>query len=574
MRNHIFFSAILVLLIGALAERAASQIVREPQLLILTPDSTSYDPSLGAQLHLQDSLMRQQGKKQIDALRKTPEYAALSDSQKQRINDIEQSVDRTTLFTSVSGLSQSYLSYAFYERFPNQLLRVVDTSVSGTPEELRKLSESQHLQYILNFPSIRLYVDSGKPVAAATIQLYDGNSGTIVIHKTYYGGWENHGFEFSCHDSTLNCTIMNILSQALPDIAQWITFNSPSVRKDQEVEQERYLLLVKNYFSAPFDGATLASAVPVTDSMIDPALLYQCLYDSSRTRFIAFYSEQLAKGSADPFHKKAKDRSVSIITQDKLTDSSAFYIPETYAYIVDGVQYHNKWYYEKNNVTYFEPKDTLQGKLEFFYSTLSRNEFFKKHTTELNPDFWRTHIFDTIPDRRKDPSWEKYKEGMWKVEEVENRPYIGMWRLVATELKSHRKTFVEEGDSVLYDTIFKPLYNRQHLKLFPASADVGVTMIAPNDRSIFINAVVLQGADTNRILRFFAYLPANHTTYEWTYFPATTLSNRWYPSQIVDLLEPIGGWNYAYTSFDNPDFWENYVLKKEKGQYKYLKKIE
>ena len=109
-------------------------------------------------------------------------------------------------------------------------------------------------------------------------------------------------------------------------------------------------------------------------------------------------------------------------------------IPQTYAYIVKGVKYKNKWYYEKSNVTYFEPEDNEEGRLQFF-NNLQEWNFFGEGSTRPNPDFWETSLFAKIQDKRKDPDWDKYGTTIWKSEEEENRKYIGMYEIVADQLK-------------------------------------------------------------------------------------------------------------------------------------------
>jgi hypothetical protein len=47
-------------------------------------------------------------------------------------------------------------------------------------------------------------------------------------------------------------------------------------------------------------------------------------------------------------------------------------------------------------------------------------------------------LFEKITDKRKDPNWEKYKD-MWGDEERENRAYIGLYELVADQLKKGKR---------------------------------------------------------------------------------------------------------------------------------------
>ena len=70
-----------------------------------------------------------------------------------------------------------------------------------------------------------------------------------------------------------------------------------------------------------------------------------------------------------------------------------------------------------------------------FLNNLQDWNFFKIDSTTFNPDFWETNLFNKIKDIRKDPEWNKYGKTIWKTEEEENRNYIGLYEIVADQLK-------------------------------------------------------------------------------------------------------------------------------------------
>jgi len=106
-------------------------------------------------------------------------------------------------------------------------------------------------------------------------------------------------------------------------------------------------------------------------------------------------------------------------------------------YVVLGVLYESKWYIQKRKVTYFNSDDLETGKKKYF-DNLQEWHFFKEGSTEFNPDFWETYFFSKIQDLTKDPDWDKYGETIWKYEEKENRNYIGIYKIVADELKKEK----------------------------------------------------------------------------------------------------------------------------------------
>ena len=98
------------------------------------------------------------------------------------------------------------------------------------------------------------------------------------------------------------------------------------------------------------------------------------------------------------------------------------------------MKYEEKWYYEKCNVIYFESQDNEDERLQFLDNLQDWN-FFQINSAVFNPDFWETSLFKKIKDLREDPDWNKYGKTIWKTEEEENRNYIGLYEIVADQLK-------------------------------------------------------------------------------------------------------------------------------------------
>ncbi|HET9136027.1 MAG TPA: hypothetical protein VFO76_05265 [Candidatus Kapabacteria bacterium] len=558
-----------------------AQPVEEPQILILTPNQVSYDPSFEKEIKNQTELLRKKiDSNPIENILNSPEFLKLPDARKKFFLNFKTFYERLDFFKNIALICGNYLSYTFAEKFPNPLITMNDIHTAGSVAELRAIHDSVGLQYIINFPSVRLYKDSGKAFAKITMQLYDGQTGAIAFSKEYIGGWDNPGFEFACEDSTLSCTINNALSQALAEVVGTVTFLSPRIRYEKQIAQERYLLLINRYYSAPFDEHIINSAIPKTDSLIDPALLFQCLYDSSHTKFVGFYSAKMGKLDFAAMQKNKKDKWVNIKVDHDLNDPAFFDdIPQTYAYLVCGVRYDGKWFYQKMDVTYFNPKDSFQGKLEYFNSSLQDHHFFIEHTTDLDPQFWETDLFEKIKDLRKDPQWAQYGTGMWKNEERENRPYIGMYKVVADALRKDRDELSSRTDTAMKKSIFMPFYERylsnsKDVLGLSHQTNSFFTYIYPIDRSVVLNPVVIEDKNHRRVIRYFVYLPAEKKMYEWTYLqPKIIDSNSWYATEIIASLKSTVDWNYSYSTLDDPNFWNTYVLKQEDKKYKYLKPL-
>jgi hypothetical protein len=271
--------------------------------------------------------------------------------------------------------------------------------------------------------------------AKLVIQLYDYLTNSLLIDTSYIGNWNNPGFEFACRDSSLSCTINNSLSQALDNVVFKIALNSPTIKNERRLGQERLEVIRKKYYPQSFDKLFISSIIPANDSNINLNHLYQMLINDDKTKFVAFFIDKVSKQSFKQLILNKQDNNVNIINNKSFQDTSYFdNIPQTYAYIVKAVKYEEKWYYEKCNVIYFESQDNEDERLQFLDNLQDWN-FFQINSAVFNPDFWETSLFKKIKDLREDPDWNKYGKTIWKTEEEENRNYIGLYEIVADQLK-------------------------------------------------------------------------------------------------------------------------------------------
>ncbi len=331
-------------------------------------------------------------------------------------------------------MSEEFLTYRFIDKFPTLLIKLSNTASTSEIAALKKISEQEKLQYVLNFPSVAFYKQDGISFSKIAVQLYDQASNALLIDTAYTGNWDNPGFEFACKVGTLNCTINNALSQALDNILYTISANSPTLIKERKLSKDRLDVLMTDYYKKPFDKTFITSII--TDSNIHSATIYQGMISADSTKFVAFFLEKVTAQNFKQLKDNETDNNVSIINGKNIKDSGYLNdIPQTYAYIIKAVKYNGQWYYEKSNATYFEPEDNEEGRLQFL-NNLQEWNFFKDGSTEFNPDFWETNLFAKVKDLRKDPDWDKYGTTIWKTDEEENRNYIGLYEIVANQLKN------------------------------------------------------------------------------------------------------------------------------------------
>jgi hypothetical protein len=217
-----------------------------------------------------------------------------------------------------------------------------------------------------------------------------------------------------------------------------VAAGSPTLKREKELWQQRLDILQHDQYTRSFDKSFITNIIPAKDSNITMGSLYQLLVSDDKTKFVGFFLEKKDRQNFRQLSQSKKDKNVRIMNDKNIRDTGYLNnIPETYAYIVKAVRYKGKWYYEKDNVTYFKPGDNTEGRLEYF-NNLQQWGFFKENSTIPDPDFWETHLFEKVKDLRKDPNWDKYGTNIWKMEEEENRNYIGIYKFVADQLKGKK----------------------------------------------------------------------------------------------------------------------------------------
>lgn len=550
------------------------QVAYEPQILILAPNETKYEKAFDKELASYNNEI----KKKLNISEQ--EQGLNSDDFKKRPKNIQiitkseiEFSKNLDFFKQASFISEQYLAYRFFEKFPNLLIKLKDDKSNGTAEELKIQSDKEKLQYVLNLSSIELYIEKKNRYAKISIQLYDNVSNSILLDKAYIGDWRNPGFEFSCEDKTINCTLNNALSQALGEVVYTIASNSPTLKREKKLQQERFDVLMKSKFNQYFEKQEVKNIISPVDSNVNIDIAYQALFSYDKSKFVAFFLEQVSEQDFKTLKDNKKDKNVNIISSKDIKDDGFLDdIPKTYAYIVKGVKYKDKWYYEKSNVTYFEAK-TLNDGQQFFFNNLQKWNFFKENSTEFNPDFWETELFKKVPDLTKDPDWKKYGESIWKTDEINNRSYVGLYDIVANRMQE-----AIEKDNLEFDKNKKELFTKfyENLKSKDSKTYNKISehsLIYPTDKSVVINPTLITSKEGVKTIHYFVILDNQNNIYEWTYFEPKVVIDNLYGSQVVDQISSLTDWNFSVDNLNDSEFWNKYVLLKSETKYKYLTEI-
>lgn len=550
----------------------------EPQILILTPNELKFDKSFEKDVKQKNKELskRPENKEQADYLKSEEFKKQPENIQRITLSEIE-FTEKLDFSKQASFIAHQYLAYRFYERFPNLLILLSNSKSSGSLTELMKIADTDKLQYILNFSSIELFKKDEISFAKISVQLYDNSSQSFLINSEYEGDWTNPGFEFACTDKSIDCTISNALSKALGDVIYQVASNSPTIKRDRELAQLRFDELVSKYYSNTNDKEFLKPIIPQPDSNIVLKDQYQILIDTSQTKFVAFFIEQVSAQDFKAMKDNKRDKNVNIISSKDIKDEGFLDdIPQTYAYIVKGVKHNEKWFYEKSNVTYFEAKTLEEGKQKYFYN-LAKWNFFKENSTEFNPDFWETSLFKKVKDLKQEPDWDEYGETIWKTQEINDRPYVGLYEIVANQLKKETAEKAKNFHQNIIEEVIRPLSERikvegnyEIVSLKQMSKDY--LLIYPNDKSILLTPIKVKEKDGEMFLRYFVLIPNkdNYDTYEWNYLDPKKFKNTQLGPSFMDQINTLTTWNFSFKNLDDKEFWDKYVLVKSNGEYKYL----
>jgi hypothetical protein len=549
----------------------------EPTILILAPHKAETDRKLQKELKEINATLQPNAPEQKSTdYTESDEFAALPENIKLMTRSEIKFSKGTNFIKMTSYIAQQYLSYQFYERFPNLLILLSGTTSSEDKRKLMMLADSANTQYVLNFPSISFFKKGSLSYANVRVQLFDRSTGDYMIDSQFTGDSNNPGFEFACKGGTLHCTINNALSQALANVGEIIAKNSPTLQRERMLKQERYDKLMTNHFpkSGSFD---LVRQVIHGDQQISSDNIFYVLYDGSNTKFLAFSLEKVESHNLKSLADNGKDRNVNIISSKTIKDKGFLEsMPQTYAFIIKGVKFEGEWYYEKANATYFESSSIEEGRKKYF-NNLQEWNFFMQNSSMVSPDFWETALFEKVPDLRQHADWDKYGDEMWKAKEANNRGYVGMYEIVANVKRRKKQAENKLFEMHLKNNVLKPVYDGLKKKEAETWARYSEhSLIYSSAKDIVINPVLLTNSKRVQTVHYFVAFPKTNEIFEWTYFPehATNEASDLFGSIVVDQLESITEWNFSFDTLDDEVFWKQYVLMKEDGRFKYLKKVE
>jgi len=551
----------------------------EPQLLILTPNEFSFEPGLQKEVNSANVKLKKMSKEAVSSLFGDPDKASSLPTNLKLMQQNDMSfLDHMEISKELPFVAQGFLIYRFYERFPNCLVLLSQETSPRSIDNLHRIAAEQKQPYILNFSKAFLYTENGIKFCKILVQLYEQQSNTLLIDKEYKGDWNNPGFEFTCDQGSIGCTINNALSFALADVISQMAQHNQTLIKERELAKMRSAYIAQAIYPQPLHDDIIRTAIPPGDTDVDLKDLYHCFYDTDKTKFVAFFIKKVAGKDPKSIFTEKKDGNIKVITKKDVKSPGYFDQPEdNYAYIVRGVKYQNKWYIDKSEVTYFDAPTLEEGKLEYL-NNLQQWDFFNENTAEPGVGFWDGKLFEKVKDKKNDPNWGKYKD-LWATEEREDRDYLGLYTIVANNLKKEKELADGEFRKRVADGLMLLFYTKQ-LKLktngfIKADTAEVYNMIYPKDGRVVLNALRVTDQKGVTRIRYFIFLVKTNEVFEWKLVtPNVVKKDDFTNESVIKTIGALTRWDYSFKTLDDDNFWNEKVLAKEGAGYKYLKKLQ
>jgi len=178
---------------------------------------------------------------------------------------------------------------------------------------------------------------------------------------------------------------------------------------------------------------------------------------------------------------------------------------------------------------------------------------------------------------RGNPDAKKHRRSVETLEFLGNPTLVAYMRQEAKEQLNVAFThFFNLAYFLPFTVRLKAAMLDDYVEFYPTRAS-DFTLIFPASRDYILIPANVRDAQQKYSLRYFFWHAKEEKMYEWTYFSAEKYSSIIFVGfNIVENLSTLCHWNdisYLDSSctLDDDQFWNNHVLAKEDGKYKYLK---
>lgn len=195
----------------------------EPSVIILLPNNTSADEALQDEINSYNEMIDQSRERNIRSYEIVLlQEEDLAENEKIMFRKQMDFFDHLDYFGMATSVSEAFLQYLFSEKYSNMLIFAVGEKAETEIDAFSALAEKHQTQFVLNFSDLRSYVYNGSKRSTVKIQLFDNKTKEILLNEEFIGDDHNPGFQFTCDEGTLSCTINNALSTAIIEVANLI----------------------------------------------------------------------------------------------------------------------------------------------------------------------------------------------------------------------------------------------------------------------------------------------------------------------------------------------------------------
>jgi hypothetical protein len=346
-------------------------------------------------------------------------------------------------------------------------------------------------------------------------------------------------------------------------------------------------------FSVPAFSQTTAideivEIINKNKSSISTEGIFQGLMDESKTKFVSTFAQASGLKRIGDLNRE-KNKKINI----RLNDVNK--VPNVLAYIVIGLKYESKWFFEKIEVTYFSADNLESGKETY----LEQVNFPEESSIKKSANFWETGYFEKEkkvayslnPEEEKKLKKlaRKEKQEIYKnayleiIKDLRNESYIGHYKIVAAALREEVKAELDSFEARFAINHLQPFFERFINENSPGITEYkamsfGFPMILSPQRNLIISPILLVYEDGSLKVHYFLSMLNNlgeYEYFEWTFFPARKPKYpAAYSANAFEDMNTITVWNYSFDYLKDQKFWDEKVLQKKGDKYLYLNKID
>ncbi len=469
----------------------------------------------------------------------------------------------------ITSMFKRFCEYTLFEEMNFVQSRVDQLGQESTADisKLRKLSDTLETHYIVSIPSYRFQNSSEGLHADLRFVFYDVREKQVVLDTVLRVGSKNRGFTYSCSEGTIMCPITNACAVICPTVCGYAAANLPIVKYKRELAAIRSQILLEKYYTKTCP-APLRKYYPSVEQLRASSAVYAGLCNRD-TSVIVFLVCGLSTrgvnniGDKDPY----QDRIVNFEMRDPLNIQEG--TPDYYGSIVVATKFKDKWYYAKEDATYFNASSLEEARQEYF-CRLQARDFFKDRSIAFNDGFWqRMSPVIQKPDSNNDSfMMRRLSRGL------QYRDYEGYPKVVADQLIAHEdSTFKRHMDTLwsiacknptIFGDISKTYTAMQLISGIGEYADDLLFAIRYTDFKTPLQST----AFGVRYPGFLLHKTEGHyEVYEWQLPGAQEDPNQ----DPTTLIKEVTDFEFDLHRISDLKFWQNHVFVKKAGQYLRLK---